>query len=97
MCRFAVLALILLCVVCAGGTAHPHQLVTIYARDPTSGLVSGPVSVWKHYQQKAAGVVGAVQDGDRVYLIRQVEGAVLIQLADRSQGWVSIDCIKELR
>ena len=97
MCRFAVLALILLCLVCGGGAAKPHQLVTIYARDPTSGQVSGPVSVWKHYQGKAAGVVGYVQDGDRVYLIRQVEDAALIQLGDQTQGWVNIDYIKELR
>jgi hypothetical protein len=97
MHRLAILALMLFCLVCGGDAVKPHQLVTIYARDPRNGLVLDSVSVWKRYQDKGAGVVGVVHDGDRVYLVRQVEDAALIQIADGVQGWVSIDVIKELR
>jgi hypothetical protein len=97
VCRFAIAALFLLCIVCESGAAKPLQIVTISARDPTSGQVLDAVRVWKHYLNRSAGVVGSVHDGDRVGLVRQVEGAALIQLADGTQGWVSIDYIRELR
>ena len=75
--------------------AAERKEVTINATDE-GGLTIPQVNLWDNYQTRSR-VVAQVRHGDKVFLIRQEGGGVLIETRSGERGWVSAPFIAELR
>ncbi len=71
--------------------------VTLDGYDKDADLTVYEINVWKDYADRAAGIVGTGNHGEKVRFIKQVDDGVLIELPNGEQGWVTYHFIKEYK
>lgn len=71
----------------------PAVTVTINGYDAASGVTLDPINLWQTYAPRGP-KVGQVRHGERVTLLREMDGGALIRTSQGVQGWLSVQFIR---
>ena len=77
-------------------TPKNTRTVTLDGTDSEAGIVVNRINLWKDYNNRAQGVAGTANHGEKVKLMKQEGNGVLIETSGGISGWVTYSFIKEL-